>query len=121
MLRVALLTSTEKLEFFHNYANGPDGSMMSAILLLIFTHFRVLVCRPTQTDTGSKSVLTPPPTPFHIITPFFPFSCYKRPLHCKMCLLLLVGEDLTDLAKYNGVARQQKGRVDVFVHTCALY
>lgn len=34
--------------FLHNYANGPDGRMMSAILFDILTRCRVLVCTPTQ-------------------------------------------------------------------------
>jgi len=37
---------------------------------LIFSHFRVLVCRPTQPNTGSKSMFTPP-TWFHVITLLF--------------------------------------------------
>lgn len=37
MLCEALLTYTETPEFLHNYANGPDGSMMSAILFDILT------------------------------------------------------------------------------------
>lgn len=38
MLCEALLTYTGTLFFFHNYANSPDGGMMSAILFDILTH-----------------------------------------------------------------------------------
>lgn len=71
MLCEALLTYTETPEFLHNYANGPDGSMMSAILFDILTLQSAGVQTHANWHTFKVNVHT---TWTHVITSCLPLA-----------------------------------------------
>lgn len=60
MLCEALLTSTETPKFLHNYANGPDGSMMSAFLFDILA-LHSAACVQTHATCHTFKVSAPTP------------------------------------------------------------
>lgn len=100
-------------EFLHNYANGPDGSITSAILFDILTLQRAGVQTHANQHTLKVSVHTTYLSPCKLIRGSFSWKKAHSSL-LNACACICFG-DLASLVKYNRVALQQKAGVGVSI------